>query len=480
MKRLDSSSSFSPTPAGGPRGLAFLAAGGRADKSFNSTWTLAAAGLLFASVAANLLCLSPRWYSSKFISLVYEPTRFVTLTALTGAVAVQIFWGALENKPTGGPIWIARNLSTAWVFLPCYVLLYERDSPWMLAITALATLGLALGLRRLLPASSPTASAPPPQTAVLPSLDGLPPRDSPLLLAIGIALLAQLAAICAANDALALATLPLAIGVFLFAWRWSAADARTAQWWTGRHPPLPQAVAAIVVTSLTLIPFQVVGHRFGLYAEHHPPPKAATREPDSGYYGIILYPPPTKKEIVAPAPRDPTLLAGANAKPILIRFDGPYWYFKPPFHAPSPRAHIAHGRTTDPNINPHSTDSEPLIMEAHQNLGLPISLACCREIDVAVTNADTHPGAITLALTLADSAAPGKPSKYIGAQPIPSSQVDQIPINRAPVKEVLRFQIPRSTGLRQFNELTLTFQLAPRHARAGAKVSIDTFELIPK
>jgi hypothetical protein len=483
MKRLESSSPLNPNPAsaGGSHSLALLAAGGRAGKAFNSTWTLAAAGLFFAATAANLLCLSPRWYASKFIALVYEPTRFVFLTAATGAVAVQIFWAALENKPTAGPIWIARNLSTAWVFLPCYVLLYERNSPWMLAITALGTLGLALGLRRLLPApATPLEPTPRPHSDVLPSLDGLPPRDSPLLLATGIALLAQAAGVCAANDALALAGLPLAIGVFLFAWRWSAADSRTAQWWTGRHPPLPQAVAAIVITSLTLIPFQVVGHHFGLYAEHHPPPKGADREPDSGYYGIILYPPPAKKEFVAPAPRDPTLLAGANAKPILIPFDGPYWYFKPPFHAPGARAHIAHGKTTDPNINPRSTDYEPLLMEAHQNLGLPIALACCREIDVAVTNADTRPGAITLALVLTDAASPGKPSRLIGAQPILSSQIDPIPLNRAPVKEVLRFALPRSTGLRRFDEIILDFQLAPRHARAGAKVSIDTFELIPK
>ena len=487
MKPLRSSSPLdpNPAPAGDAHSLAFLASGGRAGKFFNSTWTLAAAGLFFAATAANLLCLSPRWYSSKFIALVYEPTRFVFLTAAAGAAAVQVFWAALENKPTAGPIWIARNLSTAWVFLPCYVLLYERNSPWILAITALGTLGLALGLRRLLPALAPAALAASPPTdvlpsSVLPSLDGLPPRDSPLLLAFGIAVLIQLAAIFVANDALALATFALAAGVFLFAWRWSGVDARTAQWWTGRHPPLPQAVAAIVVTSLTLIPFQVVGHRLGLYAERHTPPKGANQQLDSSYYGIILYPPPAKKEIAAPAPRDPSALAGANAKPILIPFDGPYWYFKPPFHAPSPRAHIAHGRTTDPNINPRSTDFEPLIMEAHQNLGLPINLACCREIDVALTNADTRPGAITLALTLTDSTAPGKPSRTIGAQPIPSSQVDPIPLNRAPVKEVLRFQIPRSTGLRQFDEITLTFQLAPRHARAGAKVSIDSFELIPK
>jgi hypothetical protein len=477
MKRLTSPSALNqPAAADGPRGLAFLSAGGLGSKGFNTTWALAAAGLFFAATAANLLCLSPRWYSSKFISLVYEPARFVVLTAATGAAAVQIFWAALENKPSAGPVWIARNLSTAWVFLPCYVLLYERNSPWMLSIAALATLGTALSLRRLLPAPA-AALLPRPQTTILPSLDGLPPRDSPLFLAFWIAILAQAAAILAVNQALLLATLPLCIGLFLLVWRWSTVEDRAARWWTGQHPPLPQAAAAILITSLALIPYSVVGRRFGFYAPLRPPPKPTQSRDSSGYYGIVLYPPPQKKQIVAPRPQSDSF-ASANAKPILIPFDGPYWYFKPPLRRPDPRAHVAHGKATDVNVR--STDSEPLLMQAHQNLGLPISLACCREIDINLTNADTRPGAISLALVLTDTASPGKPSQNLGALPIPSTQLDPMPLKRDPVNEVLRFPIPRSAGLHQFDEITIDFQLAPRHARAAAKVSINSFELIPK
>lgn len=479
MKRLDSSAALNPA---GPRALSFLSAGGRAGSAFDRTWILAAAGLLFASVAANLMCLSPRWYSSKFIALVYEPARFVVLTAATGAVAVQMFYGALASKPASGPLWIARNLSTTWVFLPCFVLLYERDSPWMLSIAALATLGTALSLRRLLPAPAPALLQPSPRTAILPSLDGLPARDSPLFLAFAVAIFAQAAVLFAANDDLLLAALPLAIGLFLFVWRWSVAEDRAARWWTGRHPPLPQAVVAVVITSLTLIPYSALGRRFGLYGPIKPPPKPTQSHEADGYYGIILYPPPVKKQIVAPRPESDSL-ANGSGKPVMIPFDGPYWYFKFPYRRPDPRAHIAHGKATDVNVR--STDSQPLMMEAHQNLGLPIALSCCREIDIAVTNADTRPGAISLALVLTDSAAPGHPSKNLGTLPIPSSEADPMPLARAPVHETLRFAIPHSTvqrsaGLRQFDGITVDFLLSPRHARAGAKVSIDSFELIPK
>jgi hypothetical protein len=443
---------------------------------------LAAAGLFFAAVAANLLCQNPHWYSSQFVSLVYQPTRFVLLTVATGAAAVQIFWSAIENKPSASPLWIARNLSTAWVFFPCFVLLYERNSPWMLSIAALATLGTALGLRRLLPATADAVS--PPGTpslpsTVLPSLDGLPPRDSPLFLAFAIAILAQAAIILAINAEPLLATFPFCLGLFLLVWRWAAVEERAPQWWTGRNPPLPQATLAIVITSLTLIPYSAIGRGLGLYPPLHAPRTNARAQTDesSGYYGIVLYPPPVKKQIVAPPSRSDSFASG-SAKPVTIPFDGPYWYFKFPSRRPDPRAHIAHGKATDVNVR--STDLEPLTMQAHQNLGLPISLASYREIDVAITNADTRPGAMSLALALTDTATPGKPTKPIGQLTIPSSQADPMPYNRPPVTEVLRFPIPGSTGLEQFNQITIDFLLSPRHARAAAKVSINSFQLIPK
>jgi hypothetical protein len=118
-------------------------------------------------------------------------------------------------------------------------------------------------------------------------------------------------------------------------------------------------------------------------------------------------------------------------------------------------------------------------MEAHQNLGLPVALNCCGEIDLALTNADTRPGVVSVALMLNDSASPGKPGVMLRAQAIPSSEADPIPV-RPPVKETLHFAIPPSHTQSTFNEISVYFILSPRHARAGAKVSIDSFELIPK
>jgi hypothetical protein len=194
--------------------------------------------------------------------------------------------------------------------------------------------------------------------------------------------------------------------------------------------------------------------------------------------GIVLWPPPVKETtIVPPAAHNPWFGPGTASKPLVIPFDGPYWYFKAPSSRPGPRAHVAHGKPTDVNVR--STDGEPLLMEAHQNLGLPIDLACCGEIDVAITNADTRPGAISLEVLLSDSSTPEKSSVQLASQIVPSSQFDLIPLNRLPVKEVLRFPIPLHSALRRFNRISVVFRPNAMRARAGARVAIDSFALVP-
>ena len=72
-------------------------------------------------------------------------------------------------------------------------------------------------------------------------------------------------------------------------------------------------------------------------------PKAAQSGGD--FVGVILWPPHKKKpEIAPPRPKTPTLGSGVKAKPLIIPFDGPYWYFKAPMAGPGPRAHVTFGR----------------------------------------------------------------------------------------------------------------------------------------
>src|ERR1039457_888153 len=103
MKRLEPSTALTPSSTSAPGGLSFVSLSARGTDDARSMGTMAVAGLLLAATAASLLCLSPRWYSNRFIAFVYEPARFVALTAATGATAVWIVWGGLNNPPAASP-----------------------------------------------------------------------------------------------------------------------------------------------------------------------------------------------------------------------------------------------------------------------------------------------------------------------------------------------------------------------------------------
>jgi hypothetical protein len=369
----------------------------------------------------------------------------------------------------------------------------------MLLAIALAALSTAFGLSRLFPHPAGPAPTHPPDHAALPSLNGLPPADTPFNFALWTALCAQACLIALIAGESTLALLLCAATVFLLAWRWSALDTAALNLWLGARPPLAHAAVAILITAYALTWGNGSQGTAGSSNNKAATP-AATAKPtpedrdSSGYYGIILWPPPKKTPMVDPVLSPSASESGRLSKPLLIPFDGPYWFFKAPANAPSPRAYIAHGQPTDVNIR--STNYEPLIMEAHQNLGKPIDPACCTQIDLALTNADTRPGEINVGLLLTDTnnqivptpapalpASPTTPTQaqlFLGVQPILSTGVDNIPPGRPPVSETLHFTIPNSPSRTRFNQITVIFMPSRDRARVAAKVSIQSFTLIPR
>jgi hypothetical protein len=384
-----------------------------------------------------------------------------------------------------------------WVFLPGITLLDRQQSLWMLLMVALATVAMAVSLRRLFPvgAEASQEDSLSRQTGDLPTLYGLPTDDAPLWRTFFIALCAQASLIFAFAGMRTLASVLLSICLFVLLWRRSASDSSTARKTAGKRPLLLRlillSVFAIFITALALIP--VGGGYFGsrlqgLFGRGNVLPKPPIARPqaknlDSSYVGIVLWPPPKEKtEIIAPTPHAHTFGVGSTSKPLVISFDGPYWYFdsEAPRKTPGPQARIEHGKPTDLSINFHTVDWDPLLMEAHQNLGSSIDLGCCSEMDIAITNADTRPGKIELGVRLTDSTSPGKQSQFLGLREIASSEAARISIKRSPVQEILRFPISQSGEVHRFDEITVVFLPAKERDFAGAKVSIQTFMLIPR
>jgi hypothetical protein len=458
-------------------------------ESSTDIWSLVVTGCLSAAMIASLACRLPKAQTLSWTTIFSLSVKYIVLVAVGGAIGTSIPWFFLRVKPPFGLAFLSKTVVVGWIFFPCIFLFYRRQSPWMFPALTLATVAVTFSLRRLFP-----VSAEPDQrklsdwyTSDLPSLYGLPIANFRPVRAFFIAICAQAALILAIADRPMLAGIFLSICLSLLVWRWSALDSSAIKQFAGSRQSILLCAFAICFTVLALIPW-IAGKSYGSNQVPHRPalvtheaPQSAV--PGSDYVGIILWPPPVKKtEIVPPRPHSTSFTIGKPFQPVVIPFDGQYWYFKAPSKRPGPRAHVAHGKAM--YVNVRSTNSAPLLMEAYQNLGTAIDLGCCSEIDVAITNADVRPGTIALGVRLGDSDSLGNPSMDLGERTIESSKAGQIPLNRPPVDEVLRFPIPLSIGtpttIHRFDEITIVFLSSAERARTGAKVSIQSFTLIPR
>ena len=140
------------------------------------------------------------------------------------------------------------------------------------------------------------------------------------------------------------------------------------------------------------------------------------------YSGIVLWPdhPETVKLVAPRAPTRNPFAFGARASILSIPFHGVYWVFQAPDSQPSPQSHLAHGSPDMFNIR--STDGRPLRLEARQNLGTLIDLACCSDIRVAIQNTDRYPGTVSLELILRNTTLPDTPSQSLGTAMVASTR----------------------------------------------------------
>jgi len=298
-------------------------------------------------------------------------------------------------------------------------------------------------------------------------------------LSLAIALCAEGAALAAVTGHGALCALLLVGGVWAFGWR--AAEASGAKSGAREHfPGLMGAVAALALllaASLTT-PWRtgaVQGAGDAVAGRNSGGPRPAE---DSSWVGVILWPKmPRAVKVVAPPPLERAAAIESMRRPLVIPFEGAYWYFRSPAKGPGARAHIARGSPAAVDI--HSSDWHPLIMEAHQALGAPIDLRCCGELDLVIENHDNRPGRIGIAVNLIDTSSGGVASEDLGARPVVSSEPGEFSLNRPPVEETLRYAIPADASLARFNEIEVVFLPAAERSLGGVQIAIREFRLLP-
>ncbi|HEY1903491.1 MAG TPA: hypothetical protein VGG56_13730 [Terracidiphilus sp.] len=461
---------------------------------------LVTAGLINASIAAYLLCPLPQAHHPSLLALFVRALFYVAGAALAGMAGAWFYWSRPSNPFRANPplsfrLFVLTN-AVAWVWVPAVLLLSAQDSPASACIAILAAALAATGLRKAVHSSADTLRQhedhpPPEQRELFADTLRTPPRE---IHGYVIAVCIYFASFELHDGSNLDSSAILALCAFFIAWKLTLAPdpAQPAGNVNSRavRRLAKIASAAVFVTVFTLL-FGVASRnrteaaRAGLarahggdanrnaHAQAHNPGSAI-----SGYESIILWPIPEKKQILPPLPQPTSLLAPGTTKPLVIRFDGPYWYFQPPGKRPTTDAHQAHGTPTDLNIR--ARNFIPLVMEAHQSLGTPIPIARCREIQVDVLNNDNQPGVINLAVLLTDTSASGKPQLYLGQQPLQSTQSDGFTIKTDPTPETLRFSVPTPAKIRKFDQITIMFFPSGANYDQGSKVAIQQFQLIPR
>lgn len=446
-------------------------------------------GLLVSAITAFFWCQLPVLHSLSLAKLVLLAGFYILVPVAGGALSSLVLYCVLSQK--SGNIAALRFILSAVVLCslsqPLLVLLIRLGSIWMVLVSTILFASLSWLLRRYgvssAVMSSPREDFRADELLLAYSLaqrePGLFRKVLPSLLAAG---LVQGAIALILAQWYGLASICMGLACALVTWR---LNPRMKEWRLSYG--IAAFLAVLVFTTITLLPFlkgavgganlsSFFSKRVFASSISHPAAGKGKGYVDHSFAGVILLTPPKPKpNLTPPSTRSPWAVGGHPTTPLVISFDGAYWYFRPPYSRPRPDALTV--RDTPMNANIHSSDTIPLFMEAHQNLGSHIDLNCCAKIRLSVESAYSRAGTIALEIRLKDTLLRGMSPVSLGKIILPSSRRQDSPGPQ--VKEALTFPIPKGLPLQRFDEITVAVHSASDWMLIGPRLSIKQFELIP-
>jgi hypothetical protein len=452
-------------------------------------------------IASFMLCSLPDSPMPSISSLLQRAVFYVAIGVFAGVAGAWIYWKSPSSRFREHPpipfALFALVCAEGWAWVPSMMILSEQISPGTAIVAAIGAILLAAGLRRatssLFDSSEQSfmryeASG---TELFAESLSRTPAEAKGYVIAICL----YAAAWTLFDRSNLTAAAFFALSSFLFTWNRTLVRSHD----TGEDHEYRRAVlrlACVVIPAVLITAWALldgVAHRnrlaainAALAADEASSSERARQKTKSqssahglgGYESLILWPPHQKEQIIPPIPAQESLLAPGTTRPLIIPFNGPYWYVQPPDKLPGPTAHEAHGTPLGAGIQ--SNNFIPLAMAAHQLLSAPVPIARYGQIEVEIENRDNRSGVIAMAILLADSTSPGKPTLYLGQQPIVSTEPGHFAFKSAPVFETLRFSIPPGAKKRRFNEITVMMLPDIEHAFVAPKIAIQQFQLFPR
>jgi hypothetical protein len=457
-------------------------------------WLALATGLHLSIAICYVTCKSPHPVTLSGPARLRTSVVYLLIACMVGALGT---WIALPSSSRRQ----FRSLSgcgvRAWAFLPAIMLFLRQGSVWapLVAVASAAIMSAYLfrfteAMQNIYREGAGAHQGAENQGVenqdVEKNLFTAEVRLAPASwVPFGLSLCLYGAFLAVVDGKILLVTELLAVASFLIVLQVTAARAQMGrikeQGVARRSHPYSLIAAAICCAFIALsVPGAV---RVSFPRLHRAPANASASKqqpsPDrssSGYQTIVLWPIEKQEKFIPSPPINVNSLSPGIAKPLVIPFYGPYWYFKFAGESPGPNARTTRG---DPlKVNVRSTDRSPLLMEAHQLLSDPIDLTCCREMQVVFRN-DVSLGALAVGLSLTDSHSKGKLSQTLGVKYVAPSAANQRPGNTSPVEETLIFPLPKQGVIKRFDEITVTLLPDARHLTAGRKVAVERFVIIP-
>jgi hypothetical protein len=406
----------------------------------------------------------------------------LALVGCIHAVTVWSIWRLIREyvEPSAGILVI--HIWAAVVWLPLTTILSAERSLWISCLIpwACANGVTFLNLWSRLPREVEPAAYP---DHVLFQLPPSPPLWRTLLPYCATVFILQLGLVSLGTRHPWSATALFSAGVLLFLLRHPLVHGIAVNRRKFSRFSLLQTAAVFFLISTALTPY--LQRAYGLRSlasflvTEHPQARAAKRPAfGANHSGIILtLPAKPHPHIEPPVRANLTDFSTHLSQPVIIPFDGVYWYFQQPDTRPQPDAFVQQGDPIKARVR--STDHRPLAMEAHQALSTPIDMDCCHALRIDLLNGDDRPGPIEVELVLRNTSSKHGSSLLLGGITIPSSRAPSIPLNRPPVSESLLFAMPATARKRRFDEITVIIKPSAERTLPGAKVSVQDFVLVP-
>jgi hypothetical protein len=433
----------------------------------NSRFLPALAGFLCAAVVARLLVSTHRYNS--FVPLIALAAIHIALTVTANVMGVRMAGYLLYRNATG----VSRLSTSTAAWLAPLAVSMKSGSPLAIPVAAVVAVFATLAMRQVIDLHRERGRVSS-RAARSDEIFHLLPTPSPfrLLSFFGAAICAEAAFVEGTSGKQTIAIAVISLGAGIVAWQAGGAPgARSATRIVGKLAFSWFALVLAFVLTTRAIESETGGG--GDEAIRRPGPTGAGGQ----YWGVMLW-----TETPAPDPQQaknsplsiPSQLYKGLKVPLKIKFNGVYWFFRWPNRRLPSNADAMFG--TPDQIGFHSTDSTPLVMEAHQLLENHIDLGCCGRIDVNVRSADGFPGAIAVELLLSDSSAPLM-------RPVSMGQAKIVELESFQHKShdvTLNFGIPESPSISTFNQITFRFYPNVNRRTVSPKVAIRDLTLIPR